>query len=322
MSLVSAKLDSEAASDGAGDEGEQLERHDGYRVVEAMRPDLRPGESVTYVPDRYCEKCQQPRGIKRCSICGSDTVLRADLGTVQLPDLPPGAALDLGLETNATPPAAAPRAQRQLIDVTPPPDLDGFPDVPELAPVELAAAELAAELEPASELEPPKGGLLERAFSVRNAQLRAEEEARRRSKLLDAAARERMPAPAPSTNGTNGVHHTPSILDLRNSQRSTTTRLHAGRTTGRGLMEREQRSVRDDAGREVQRTIGRTGRARSAEEQLLDLWEGAKVDKAQWAKFAAAALAAGQPPEDAANSADALYMEMIRRENLATQRGR
>ncbi|HKY36461.1 MAG TPA: hypothetical protein VJN18_11010, partial [Polyangiaceae bacterium] len=65
---------------------EQLEaRHDGYTMVEPARPDLKPGESVTYVPDRYCVKCQQPRGIRKCSICGSPTVLRSDLGEVQLP---------------------------------------------------------------------------------------------------------------------------------------------------------------------------------------------------------------------------------------------
>ncbi|HKY36513.1 MAG TPA: hypothetical protein VJN18_11275, partial [Polyangiaceae bacterium] len=183
---------------------------------------------------------------------------------------------------------------------------------------ELGELEDAPELE----LEPPKG-LLGRALAQRAARERVEAEARKRSALLDHAARQRVPEHAPGTNGTHQPQRM-SILDTRAPDTATITRLRpttAGRREGRMAMEtREQRVQRDDAGREVQRTMGRTGKARSAEDQLIELWEGAKVDKSIWTTFAAAYAKSGLEPAEAADEADALYMELIRRENLATTR--
>lgn len=45
---------------------------------EAFRPDLAPGESVTTVPDRWCEACATARGSRTCPICGARTIERTE----------------------------------------------------------------------------------------------------------------------------------------------------------------------------------------------------------------------------------------------------
>lgn len=43
------------------------------KQVEPYRPDLRPGQSVTAVPDLWCLTCEKPRGGTTCGICGGVT---------------------------------------------------------------------------------------------------------------------------------------------------------------------------------------------------------------------------------------------------------
>ena len=76
----------------------------------------------------------------------------------------------------------------------------------------------------------------------------------------------------------------------------------------------------DADGREVQRTLGRNGRKRSIEDELIGLWEAAKIDLGQWVSMANAYAMNGKTPEEAADLADSLYMELIRRQRLATSR--
>ena len=76
----------------------------------------------------------------------------------------------------------------------------------------------------------------------------------------------------------------------------------------------------DADGREVQRTLGRNGRKRSIEDELINLWEGAKLNLDHWVQMSCAFAQAGKSPEEAADLADSLYMELIRRQRLATSR--
>lgn len=43
------------------------------RIAEPLRPDLAPGDTAMVVPDRYCDKCQEARGSRRCPQCRSLT---------------------------------------------------------------------------------------------------------------------------------------------------------------------------------------------------------------------------------------------------------
>ena len=284
--------------------------HDGYTMVEAMRPDLKPGESITYVPDRYCQKCQQPRGIKKCSICGRETVLREDLGEVVLPDLPAGASLDLPLAGNTAEPVPGLPAEtlaRPVLDATPPPD----PEIDALLARDASV----------SESERPKlGSMLTRAMAEREAAERAEatviEQAKERSRLLNhaaerqaqAAAKPPLPAfmrPAAATGA--------SILDLAHHRPN-----GSPRASGRSSMQTTTRErVLDEGGREQQRTPGKGSRRKTVEDELLTLWEEAKIQKEHWVAFAAAYARSGLEPGEAADAADSLYMELIKREQLA-----
>lgn len=285
-------------------------KHDGYTMVEAMRPDLRPGESITYVPDRYCVKCQQPRGIKKCSICGGETVLREDLGEITLPDLPPGAALDLPMSTTDQPPPGAPAlpASTRLVldDATPPPD----PEIDQL---------LARDASVSDADRPKLGSMLTRAMQERAAAERAEaqviEQAKERSRLLNLAAERQAEAeakppvpaflrPAAATGA--------SILELAGRSNG------SPRASGRSSMQTTTRErVLDEGGREQQRTPGKGSRRKTVEDELLSLWEEAKIQKEHWVQFAAAYARSGMAPEEAADAADSLYMELIKREQLA-----
>lgn len=53
-----------------------VELEPGLRVVEPLRPDLRPGETIMTVPERWCPKCEQARGGKICPKCRTWTEQR------------------------------------------------------------------------------------------------------------------------------------------------------------------------------------------------------------------------------------------------------
>lgn len=301
-------------------------RHDGYVPVEPMRPDLKPGESITYVPDRYCVKCQQARGIRRCPICGSETVLREDLGQVVLPELPPGAALNVELKTQIDAPAlpssssATPATNRQVLDATPPPDpeieqlLEHDPHDPRFTPRETVVQDVRIGA---------RSSMLDRALREREEAAKSEavviEQATTRSRLLDRAAEQAAAAAAPQPMPAflRRESSRPALLDL-STRRTNGSRLVA---SGRSAMQTTSRErVLDEGGREVQRTPGKGSRRKTPEDELLTLWENARIDKSHWVKFAAAYAQSGMDPEAAADAADALYMQLITRENLATSR--
>lgn len=83
----------------------------------------------------------------------------------------------------------------------------------------------------------------------------------------------------------------------------------------------------DERGREVQRTEGRT-KTRSVEDQLVGLWEKATINTSRWDTYFAAAMqqvqydAEGKPfsasPEEAADTADQMYIQLLVREKYAT----
>jgi hypothetical protein len=57
------------------DPDEQLELEgQQFVLTEPLRPELEPGTSVTYKPDRWCAACQEARASKRCVVCRAVTV--------------------------------------------------------------------------------------------------------------------------------------------------------------------------------------------------------------------------------------------------------
>jgi hypothetical protein len=58
---------------------EGIAARNGMKVNAPARPDLKPGESITTVPERWCEKCEQPRGGRKCHVCSSICVQRVEI---------------------------------------------------------------------------------------------------------------------------------------------------------------------------------------------------------------------------------------------------
>lgn len=316
----------ESASAEAEESAEAGAPHDGYRVVEPLRPDLRPGESVTWVPEQYCQRCNQARGTKKCPICGDLTVERSSVAEVNLPDMPAGAALALELEHGGQleeSTAVQPVGRRVLAEAPPPDDGDFDPpgEQPDADPPPAAPPSGMTPLRPRG-LRPTS--LLGRALEQREAQERIEAEARQREQ---ARQQQNRPAFLQST-GTNGAHQSASeqrrsapppssgVLDFRGRSGSPS----AGGRRGAMQQRNNQRVQYDDSGREEHRTMGRGGKRKTAEQSLLELWEKALIDKPIWSRFVAAAISAGNSATDAANIADAAYMEMIEREHIALER--
>ncbi len=122
------------------DDGDALIARDGdghgYEVTEPLRPELEPGTSITYKPDRWCAKCQQARASKRCVMCRSVTVpntvnagepqvldpaelARRDLAQLEL-ERGYAAAPDVGQGDELEPPAAPPQRRPYVRDVSAP----------------------------------------------------------------------------------------------------------------------------------------------------------------------------------------------------------
>lgn len=76
VSADSGELDAAAAQvlGVSPDKLQEYARANGLQVNAPARPELQPGESVTTVPDRFCEQCAQPRGGRRCQVCRALTV--------------------------------------------------------------------------------------------------------------------------------------------------------------------------------------------------------------------------------------------------------
>lgn len=45
-----------------------------FVLTEPLRPELEPGTSITYKPDRWCASCKEARASKRCVVCRAVTV--------------------------------------------------------------------------------------------------------------------------------------------------------------------------------------------------------------------------------------------------------
>jgi hypothetical protein len=76
----------EAADDGSV---EAVAARTGLKVVEPLRPELAPGESVMTVPDRFCTKCNEARGGRVCGVCRKPTVARLAEGEAAEEYTPP-----------------------------------------------------------------------------------------------------------------------------------------------------------------------------------------------------------------------------------------
>lgn len=59
----------------------------GLRVNAPARPELKPGESVTTEPERWCNNCEEPRGGRRCHVCKGLTV--ANIAIEEAPEYEP-----------------------------------------------------------------------------------------------------------------------------------------------------------------------------------------------------------------------------------------
>lgn len=71
----------------------------------------------------------------------------------------------------------------------------------------------------------------------------------------------------------------------------------------------------DERGREVQSMQRGQSKRQRPEEALRVLWEEGTVDTQLWGRFAAAGATHYDQPEDCANFADALYIEMMLRQS-------
>lgn len=279
------------------------------RVNEPLRSDLKPGETVTWTPDRFCTACSQARGTRLCPICGAVTEPRAALSPVdQVP-------LSFERPMGAVPPDPGARELEQL-DELEPLDVDG---AGALEPLELLPR-IDAELGPGNDedededdaLEPPHPSVRGARTvmeppgdRVRGRQTQDVDVPTRRKRIVDVEprpARRENPYPVRDKRRTVPTFN-PEQGAARMSERN--------QTAARRI---PQRAVEvDEGGREIHRS-GNARRARSLEDVYDELWDGGKVDVNKWCEFASARATTGAEPEDAANFADELYMQLILRQ--------
>jgi hypothetical protein len=309
-------------------EGEQ------HELVPALLPDLQPGEMRTTLPDRWCEKCQQLRPRRTCAICGQQTTAPpADV----LDELAAARAqLDERLR------AAAGRAAQSVpvhvveldaagnhaggVPGDPDDDLDDDDDTDDADDDEAADDELDG-----LTLEVPdvaqdadltaggKGlGLLGRLAAAQRTRATASHVA-----VEDLTRREFLIASRPKGPIARGIEERSRPRAWQPLTDRTTRRNQP--MTARPMSSRNRDL--DERGREVQRTEGRA-KTRSVEDQLVGLWEQAKMDITSWNLYYAAAMQqvqyddAGKPcattPEDGADMADQMYLQRLLREKYAT----
>lgn len=275
------------------------------RVNAPMRPDLKPGETVTYAPDRWCEACSQARGTRLCPICGGQTVLKSELSPVDAVPLSferpmsvslpadPGALELEQLEQDDEPLSdeEVRGAVREALD-------EGRLVMPDAA--ELEQLEHPSTRGTRTQLEPP--GDRTRARQTEDVDVPS-----RRKRIVDVtppAARMESPFPVRDKRRRVPLFNLPdrgaAIMD-----RSVAT------AQSRRIPQRDKEL--DDQGREVHRT-GNARRARSLEDTYEQLWNEGKLNKDTWTRFAAAAASTGAEAETAAAYADELYMQLILRE--------
>lgn len=305
---------------------------------DGVQPTLEPGGTVTSVPPWWCAKCERSRGGRRCGVCGGQTVAREELPQDPAAD----AVAALAELQNVDPDVVNVTVQRleptSLEAVAPPPDpadLVYAQTVPAAAPPaaeleqsslpELELDDEAEDLPPGPAIDeqpqarPRPGSILDRLKtkqSARAATVRSDE------RLVGATYRETRIMTRPKSPMSRGV------VDRARGGRPHPLRDNDSPQRSSHTMQPAQRSKDlDERGREVQRTMGRSKRG-SIEDKLLKLWETANVDRGMWSGFLAAALQRLVPNEagelepisveEAAELADACYMQLLLRDNAAT----
>lgn len=303
--------------------------------------ELAPGQSLTTVPDYWCETCKQARPKQRCALCGTRTVLRAELDhdpaaaaatkLAELQNVPvatriDGALVDGSAATIAAPPPPPPDPHEQLegafervLDAE---DLIretttelGFEPGPRL----LNAEEAIGLVQAMADAGKPSSAA--RMSSGTRLVDRLRERELERQRELERAA---QPPPRPSLPPASGLHRT--LMERRGSpftrgredkvfhRSSPLLRENATMQNTRATVSHEI----DERGREVQRTGSRRGANRSVEDQLVSLWEKATIDETKWCTFLAAAMQRAESMEDAAALADAAYLQLLIRQRYAT----
>lgn len=267
---------------------ERIGREQSLRVIPPARPDLKPGETVTSVPERWCEKCEEARPKRRCAICGGFTVRR----------LPPDAVPeDLG------PPRPTDAELEELEE------LPEFED--DAGELEGDAGELEEREERAAPRDdgrrrsgiPPRPRVDERALARRVREL--EERERELAERERAQARSRTTA-----GGARGER----------SGRMSTSRIARGR---RQVVDYDDEIQETPSRRD--RFNGRRNR-RTPEEQLEQQWTDQNVRVDHWVQLYAGILASRpvesrEDVEAAAELADAAYIEIMARQQASERRG-
>lgn len=291
-----------------------------HAITEPARPDLKPGETVTYAPDRYCLACEQARGTRRCPVCGGATLTEAEVAAA----------------------AAVPVHFDRPMGVLPPVDLlADDADDDDMEPLELGggpALELVGRPDDAIELAPGELGAPELAPAPHRARY---VERRDVDDVRPQRGRVQPDGHADNNRGRAVSAHNARPVPQRfekpippRRKRVVEVAPNAARRASQGAAAMERSNTTsarrpqriqevDEDGRDVHRT-GSARRGRSVEDMYNILWDEAKVDKTMWARFAAAALmspvydedgkAFERTPTDAASVADAMYCELIDRE--------
>jgi len=274
------------------------------RVNEPMRPDLLPGQSVTYAPDRWCEACSQARGTTRCSICGGSTVLKSELGALDAVPLD----FDRPLGAGAALPVDLAELGPDDDDESDDDDSDGgkSDDAVPAAGVSLPDDVGALELEPAH---PPVRGLRmpsePAGDRTRTRQTEEVDVLHRRRPIADAEPDRQV------TRNPYPMRDKRKQIPVYNNPRLGAAPMQREPSPARRLPQRE--AEYDEAGRQVHRA-GAARRTRSIDDVYQMLWDEDKLEKSLWCSFACAAASTGLEPSDAANYADDLYKEKLLRE--------
>ena len=258
------------------------------QVNEALRPDLEPGQKVTWSPDRWCEACSQARATRLCPICGGATVLKSEVAPVDAVPVTIGA---------------------------PPPEL-ALPDDPEGEGAELEPFPLpaqSAELEPEEPQHPARPGVRS-AMPPRGDRVYTRQ--REPQETFVRGRHESDQDPEPRTMR--------DPLPLRDKRKRVPVFNHSPRL-GAAPMERQTAPARrplqrlaaeqeyDERGVPIHRTAA-ARRVKSIDTHYDELWGKGVIDKAIWTRFAAAAASTGAEPIDAADYADELYKQILVRE--------
>lgn len=309
-----------------------------YDLTAPALPDLAPGEMRTTLPERWCAKCEQLRPKRTCAVCGCQTeappahvlehISRQD--AQPRPTFGPPTAdvlkhivenvpvhvveLDAAGNNAAAAAAALSMPGDPDDDLEPAEDDDEAPDELEEEDDELDGLTVDV---PADE--PPKGlGLVARLAAAQRTRATQAHVA-----VEDLTRRELLIATRPKGPIARGIEERSRPRAWQPLSDRTTRRNQP--MTARPMHSRNRDL--DERGREVQRTEGRA-KTRSVEDQLIGLWEGAKIDLLTWNQYFAAAMQqpqfdeAGKPyacsPEDAADLADQMYLQLLIRQKYAT----